>query len=194
MRFHQLFRFCTWLSRRLISRSALRIYLCCVAIIILPAVAMRIQAILFGRQAAEITSQLSTLRIGITSKSEAISRIPSLAVVSSKDHDFDCSGDECFSVGIPNTKSSIWALVHVGDHASLVSLLHWWGVRYWTFDAHVNFTSGIVSGFSYQLKLSVPSAFAVPGVLSIGASSRRRLDGSQLDWQVDESPDYEVLH
>jgi hypothetical protein len=192
--FHQLFPFSAWLWRRLISHWARRIYFCCVAIIIVPALALRVQAFLFERRAVEIASHLSTLRIGITSKSEAISRIPSLAVVSSKDHDYDCSGDECFSVEIPNTKFSIWALMRVGDHATLASLLHWWGVRYWTFNAYVNFTSGTVSGFSYRLKLSLPSAYPVPGVLSLGASSRRKLDGRQLDWQVDESPDYEVLH
>ncbi len=183
-----------WLWRRLTSRWAVRIYLCCVAIIIVLAMELRVEALLFERHVVEIASGLSTLRIGTTSKSEALSRIPRLAVVSSKNKDYDRTGDEYVSVEIPNSKFSLWTLEHVNDSATLISLVHWLGVRYWTFSGYVNFSSGTVSGFGYRLMLSTPRAYPVPGVLLVAASSRKGRDRGPLDWEVDESPDYEVSH
>jgi hypothetical protein len=42
--------------------------------------------------------------------------------------------------------------------------------------------------------LSTPSAYPVPGALSVEASSRNGLNRRQLNPEVDESPDYEVSH
>jgi len=192
MRVRELFPATTWLWRQLVSRWACRIYLTVLAVIVIPAVALRVQAALFQRQAVEIASRLSTLRIGVTSKTETLSRTPGLAVVSSKDWDYRCSGDECFSLEIPNSKISGWTLQRTIGHETAFSLLHWWGIRYWTFNAYVSFSSGTVSGFGYGVMLSLPRGY--PGVLSVGASSRRRLDGRRIDWEIDESPDYEVAH
>lgn len=152
------------------------------------------EAALFEREAVKLASDLSRLRIGVTPKAEAFSRIPGIKAISSKGRDYSCPGEECFSVEISNSKLSIWTLVRVGDHATLASLLHWWGIRYWSFNGYVNFSSGTVSGFSYRLMLSVPRAYPVPGALLVGASSRTRLGRGEIDWELDESPDYEVYH
>lgn len=194
MRLRRSFPIAAWLWRRVTSRWAVRIYLCCVAIIIVLAIELRAEALLFERHAVEIASGLSTLRIGTTSKSEALSRIPCLAVVSSKNKDYGRTGDEYFSVEIPNTKFSRWTLEHVNDSAALVSLVHWLGVRYWAFSGYVNFSSDTVSSFGYRLVLSTPRAYPMPGVLFVEASSRKAWDRGPLDSEVDESPDYEVSH
>jgi hypothetical protein len=194
MNFNSVFPVATWLWRHISSRWACRIYLWGLAIIVTPAVALRVQAFLFERQAIRIASGLSSLRIGATSKAEALSRIPGLAVVNKE---FLCSADECFSVGIPNSGISNWTLLRASEagHGTLFSVLSWWGVRYWSLDARVNFNSGRVSDFGYRLMLSAPHAYPVPGGSVVEVSSRKKFaDRWQLDWNLDESPEYQVYH
>jgi len=196
MNFNKIFPTTAWFWRQISSRWARRVYLCCLAIVVIPAVLLRVEGAVFERHAVKLASDLSTLRIGVTPKAQALSRIPSLTAISSKGSDYSCPGEECFSTEIPNSKLSDWTLLRAGQtgHATLFALLHWWGVRYWSFDGYVNFSSGVVSGFSYRLMLSAPRAYPVPGALLVGASSGTRFGRGKLDWERDESPNYEVYH
>jgi hypothetical protein len=196
VRVRELFSVTAWVWRQLASRWACRIYLSMLAVIVIPAVALRLQAVFFQRHVVEIASRRSTLQIGTTSKSETLSRIPGLTGVSSKDGESKCPADECFSVDIPNSKFSNWTLLRTAetDHPKLFSLLHFWGLRYWSFNAYVTFSAGKVSDFGYRLMLSAPRAYPVPGVVMIAVSSERKLGARGLDWELDESPNYEVYH
>lgn len=183
-----------WLLRKFGSRWACQIYALVFAVIVFLAITLRIEAALFERRALDIASRLSTLQIGITSKSETLSRIPGLTIVSCENKAFNDSDEGCFSLGIPNSKLCLWVLQRASSHQAVFLLLHGWGFRYWSFNAYANFRSGTLSGFGYHTLLSLPHANPVPGGLLVGASSRKRLDGNRLDPVLDESPDYEVVH
>jgi hypothetical protein len=195
MSFRNVFPVTLWLWRRLSSRWACRIYVFGLAIIVIPAVALRIQSVLFERRALKIMADLSSLRIGVTSKTDALSRIPGLDAVNCTDGDRRCSGEEQFSIAVPNSRISDWLLLPTGraGHETLFSILSWWGVRFWNLDAYVYFTSGRVSALGYRLVLSIPNS-RYPGGLSVAASSREQPVRAPLAWDVDQSPNYVVTH
>ena len=68
----------TGFSQHLRSRRALYLYLCVSAIIVIPSIALRVQAVLFQRRALSVVSALSGLRVGTSSEAEALSRISTL--------------------------------------------------------------------------------------------------------------------
>jgi hypothetical protein len=193
MRLRTVFPATAWLLMGLASKPARRIYICVLAVVLIPAVALRIEAMVFQFRVLKLTSALSTLRIGVTSKNETVSRVPGLRVVRGTSKDYHCGADECFAVTIPNSRLSNWIFVpRSGDeHRTLNSVLRWLGFRYWEVSASVDFSSGRVSDFGYRLILSAdPSNY--PGALIINVWSRTDVTERLLSWNVDESPNYIV--
>lgn len=196
MDIRRLFPATTWFLRQLTSRPARRIYFCILAIILIPAIALRVEAMIFQFRVEKLMSGLATLRIGVTPKAEALSRVPQLGEIRSASKDYKCGADECFGEVIPNSRFSRWifAPTYREEHRTVNSALYWWGFRYWDLIASVDFTSGKVSQFSYRLLLSPkPSSFIGDAIL-IAVSSRDELAERQLSWDVDESPNYFVYH
>ena len=194
MSIRRLFPTTAWLLRQFASRPARRAYIGILAVVLIPAIVLRIEAMVFQFQVLKLMSALRTVRIGVTSKDEALSRIPGLHEVRSNSKDYHCPGaDECFGVAIPNSRLSDWIFVpRSGDeHRILTSVLYWWGFRYWDVSASVDFTSGRVSDFGYRLILSTDPSND-PGALVINVWSRKDVTERLLSWDVDESPDYIV--
>lgn len=189
MTFGRVFPATAWFLRQLASRPVRRVFISVLAALLIPAVALRIEAAVFQSRVLKLMSELATLRIGATSKSEALSLIPGLKT----SKDYQCGGDECFVVWIPNSRLSNWInFPTLADKdKTLYSALYWWGFRSWGFEASVDFTSGKVSRFGYRLWLSAPSS---GHPLVIGVWSRETFADRQLSWDVDESPNYVVDH
>jgi hypothetical protein len=74
MAFRNLFPVTTWCLGRMASASARRFYAWVFAFVFIPAVAMRIEAALHEGRILAMVNALSTLQIGTTSKSEALSK------------------------------------------------------------------------------------------------------------------------
>lgn len=183
----------TSLWPKLNSRWARRVYLCYLAIVIFPAILTRVEAVIFERRAVTLTSELSTLRIGETSKADALARVPGLTMVDCSNKDFHCHGAERFSIRMPRSKLSDWAFNLVGNnHERLDSLLTWWGFRNWLLDAEVEIRADKVSHLRYTLGVSAPRRGNLGGVL-VSVSSTQQL-GDRPDWDLDESPDYQVSY
>jgi hypothetical protein len=64
--------------RALRARRALYLYLSGSALIAIPSIALRVQAVLFQRRALSVVSVLSCLRVGTSSEAEALSQTPTL--------------------------------------------------------------------------------------------------------------------
>jgi hypothetical protein len=151
--------FATGFSQHLRSGRALYLYLCIIAIIVIPSIALRVQAVLFQRRALSVVSALSGLRVGTSSEAEAMSRIPTLKANGMGPYGAPvCDSDACVSTGIPYSSLSEAVLTRVGRTGSqtLFSALSWWGFRFWSLSAYVNFKSGKVSYLSYNLMVSTP--------------------------------------
>ena len=149
----------------------------------------------FQFRVLELASALATLRIGTTSKNDTLSRIPGLHIIPSPSKDHYCAAEECFAVGISNSRLSDWIYVPTvatsGEHKTLNSILRWWGFRFWAFSGFVNFSSGRVSDFGYHLYVSRdPSEY--PGVVFINVLSRTDITERLLSPEVDESPNYAI--
>ena len=193
MRVRRLFPATAWFLRQLASRAARRVYICVLAVALIPGIVLRIEAMIFQFRVHKLVSGLATLRIGMTSKDEALSRIPGLRVVRSASKDSQCGADECFEVAIPNSRLSNWMFLPTfgEEHRPLNLALQWWGFRYWDVEASIDFKSGTVSQFGYRLTLSAePSRF--PGLVVISVWSRNSFEERALSWNVDESPNYVV--
>ena len=149
----------TGFSQHLRSRRALYLDLCVSAIIVIPSIALRVQAVLFQRRALSVVSALSGLRVGTSSEAEALSRISTLKADGMGPYGAPvCDADACVSTGIPYSSLSYAVLTRVGRTGSqtLFSALSWWGFRLWSLSAYVNFRSGKVSYLSYNLMVSTP--------------------------------------
>jgi len=196
MNFRRLFPATAWFLRQLTSRPARRLYTCILAVVLVPAIALRVEAMIFQFRVHKLMSGLATLRIGVTSKAEALSRISGLREIRSSSGDYKCGADERFVEAIPNSRLSNWifAPTYREEHRILNSALYWWGFWYWEASASVDFTSGKVSQFSYRLMLSpMPSSYLGDALL-IAVGSRKDFAEGRLSWDVDESPNYVVYH
>jgi hypothetical protein len=71
----------TWCLRKLASRPAQYIYLCVLAIIIVPAITLRVEAALFERKVIATVRALSTLKVAATSEAEAVARMRALGPI-----------------------------------------------------------------------------------------------------------------
>lgn len=194
MSFSRTFPVATWLWRRLTSRPARLIYLGVLVIVIVPAIGLRVEAALFERRILKVMSALSSLRIGVTPKDDVLSRMAEFDVNKRSRGSSKCEADECLSIEVSSPKLSDWLLRKASwsGHYSLYSVLSWWGFRERIFVAHVDLTSGQVSGLGYRLSLSTLRASNVD--LGVWVSSKGDFVDLNLAADVDESPNYQVSH
>jgi len=145
-----------WCLRQLASRAARRIYVCVLATVVILALALRIEAALFERRAIATVRALSTLRVGVSSRADAMARMKTLENVTGPYGAPLCGADECVSFGIPNSRLSnaVFLPVVRNENPALYSFLTWLGFRFWSLSVYVNFTAGRVSYLSYHLMLS----------------------------------------
>jgi len=194
------------LWRRITSRPARLLYLGILVIVIVPGIALRVEAALFERRVLKVVSALSSLRIGVTPKAEVISRMAGIKIDESSRGNSEgnslvmgsrgvCDADECFWIEVSSPMSYVWGLHVFGsvDSKTMFSVLNLWGFQARSLDAHVNLTSGKVSSLGYRLILSTAHA-DIPGALIIKVSSRKNLTDWELDHVADESPNYRVSH
>jgi hypothetical protein len=159
---------CVW--RHLSSRRASRVYLWCFAVLLISGLALRLEAVIYGRQIISVVSALSTLRVGETSKAETLSRLPMLRTLPAAwSSDSRCGTDECLFMFLGNGLPGriLWET----KSSTLSALLRWWGFRFEILNVGVNFTSGKVSYFAYSLWASAP------GVRKDPPTKRRRTWG-----------------
>jgi hypothetical protein len=163
-------------------------------VIAIPVILLRVEALLFERHVAAVMKGLSSLKIGLSSESDAIAEVPGLRVDQSTTDESICSkAERCLALQLTTPRISLWILQHLArtGHLTMYSGTHFLGFRIHDFEATVSVRSGVVSHLNYRLMLSTPEP-AYPGVLVIGVSSTngfRRLRG---DYLADESPDYMV--
>ncbi len=193
MSFSRTFPVTTWLWRRLTSRPARLLYLGVLVIVIVPAIALRVEAALFEGRVLKVMPVLSSLRIGVTPKAEVLSRLAGFKINENTRSKSDCDADECLWIELssPRLADSVLHKAGWSGHKNLYSILSWWGLRIRGLAAYVNLDSGKVSSFGYQLVLSTPYPDSWPVV--INARSVARLTGF-VGPIADESPDYGVSH
>lgn len=176
--FRELFPATAWCLRKLASRPARYIYVCVFAIVTIPAAMLRVEAALFDRKAIATVRALSGLRVGVTPKAEAMARIQALRPVSGPYGAPFCDADECFALGVPNSRLSDAVFIPASRSVpALYSILTWWGFRYWSLSVYVNFTSGKVSYLSYHLMLSNPPFFERGDAIVAMVTSQDKLFG-----------------
>lgn len=172
------------LGGRLVSRKTKRIYVWFLAIVFTIAIAFRVDAAIFASHIVSAVTELSTLRLGETSKADRLRRVPALHPYKAGSYGAPgCDADECFSGVVGNGLPGrlLWGI----DNAFLSHLLRWWGFRAESLNAVVKFTSGRVSYFGYSLWVSapcvVPASIPPPppdgklGALVIGVESKRMI-------------------
>jgi hypothetical protein len=183
---------------RLSSRAACRVYLWCFAVLFTSGLALRIEAAVYARQIASTVTELSTLRLGETSKADVLLRIPGLRPSASEPRDADhSSAEECLFASIRSGLPG--RILSTSDNTTFNYLLRWWGFRFEGLDIAVNFTSGRVSYFSYRLTVSAPGVMkSVPpppvdgelGAVVIGVSSQSTIDRTVPNSPMEEHPPY----
>jgi hypothetical protein len=182
----------------LVSHGAKRICVWIVAVVFTAAIALRVEAAIYARRIVSVVTALSTLRVGESSKADALSRIPSLrhSVTGAYGH---CDADECFSIfianGLPNR------VLSQTENSTLSALLRWWGFRFEGLDVQVAFTSKKLSYFVYRLEVSAPGVVkSIPppprdgeaGAVMIGVSSQSIIIRDVPNSAVEEHPLYLV--
>jgi hypothetical protein len=187
--------------RHLGTGRAYRVYLCSLALLLISGLALRIEAAIYGRRITSAVSALSTLRVGETSKAEALLRLPMLTSSAKGPYrDFPCDAEECFLMSVHN---GLPGKVLIGTrNGTLASLLRWWGFRFEDFNVRVTFRTGKVSEFGYSFMVSAPGVVqGVPppprdgedGVVVIGVSSLSVIDGAEPNSTEKRHVPYRVL-
>jgi hypothetical protein len=173
------FPVCAWCLQKLVSRPARYIYVCIFAIIIVPAIALRIEAALFERRAIATVRALSTLRVGVTSEAEAVARMQALGLATRQYRRPVCFDEECVSAVIPNSHLSNAVLFPLSrtQIPALFSLLTRWGFHFSTLSVDIRFTSGKVSFFSYELMLSTSHLDVGRDAIVVRLTSQEKLLG-----------------
>ena len=186
-------------------RAASRIVLLwCFAVLVISAIALRVEAAIYASRIVSVVTALSTLRLGETSKAETLRRIPALQPSKTRNHGVPyCDADECLSGSIGNGLPGrlLWKMW--GFQSDFLSdVLRWWGLRMEFLDVNVKFKSEKVSGFDYSLWVSapgVPESIPYPppdaelGMVVIGVSSLDVINRSVPNSNVEDHPPY-ALH
>src|SRR5580658_8882625 len=141
-----------FVSRRFRSASRI-VFLWCFAVVVTSAIALRVEAAIYGSRIVSVVTALSTLRLGETSKAETLRRIPTLQPSDTGPYGAPrCDADECFWGLVGN---GLPARILLGTrNSTLASLLRWCGFRFEGLDVGVQFTSGKVSYFAFRLMVS----------------------------------------
>src|ERR1035441_2595598 len=114
-----------------------------------------VNTVYFGRLLVSVVTVLSTLRLGETSKAEALRRIPVLQPCKTRPYATPrYDADECFSGVVTNGLPG--RLLWRTENDVLSHGLRWWGFRGESLSVVVKFTSGRVSYFGYGLWVSAP--------------------------------------
>jgi hypothetical protein len=162
------------------------------AVIIIPAVALRIQAAVFESHVLTMVHAMSNLRVGTSSKADALVQIPTLRTNRPDQYGGSrCGTDECLSTGIATSDFTESVLRKAGDDDFLFSLLSWWGFRAGYLDVHADFTSGKVSSLGYRLMVTRPHLDYF-GVVVIGVSSVQHITARQRGSDIEVSRTYSV--
>jgi hypothetical protein len=172
------------LRSRLASDRAKRIYLWFFTVVLTAAIALRAEAAIYARRIVSVVTELSTLRLGETSKAEALRRIPALHPCKTESHatpSYDA--EECFSGVVTNGLPG--RLMWRTENDVLSHGLRFWGFRAESLNVVVKFTSERVSYLGYGLWVSAPGVMpaSLPppppdgelGVLVIGVESKRMI-------------------
>jgi hypothetical protein len=177
-----------------------RIHIWFFAIVFTAAIALRVEAAIFARRIVSVATALSTLRPGVTSKSDTLRRIPVLHPSMTGPYGAPrCDADECFSGVVGNGLPGrvLWST----ESEVLSDALRWFGFRAEGLDVYVNFTSGKVSYFGYHLMVSAPGVPAtVPppppdgklGVVVIGLNSQRMITIRDPNSAAETHPPYVI--
>lgn len=169
-------------QRRRSFRPILLLLFSIFIIVVILSIFLRVQAAIFARKALSIVSGLSTLRVGTTTRAEALSRIPTLKANGMGPYGAPlCNADECTETGIPNSVLSDAVLLPAArtDNRTLLSILSWLGFRDWSLDTFVNFSSGKVSYLSYRVMIYTTRFEELggdPDVVMVEVSSRANAD------------------
>ena len=194
-----------WLWRPLSSRRACLIYIGLVVIWASIGIAFHVQSMLFARRVNRVVTALSSLKTGVTSRAEALSLIPELTFTRPADGLFDvCNpgyidkAEECSYLIIDSRATDgLFGLVNkVSDYTSpyltddtYLSVLKYWGFRYYLFIVRVQFREDKVSDFSYSLRFSGRGYKSYELIYVDVACSKHLSEIGQ-----DESPHYRVVH
>ena len=106
MVFRERFPVGAWRLRKLALRPARYVYLFVLAITIILAITVRVEAVLFERRAIATVRALSTLQVGVTSKTEVATRMQALGLVTRQYGPPVCFDEECVSTVLPNSHLS----------------------------------------------------------------------------------------
>jgi hypothetical protein len=192
MSFHDLFPATTWVWRKLRSRPARRLYISGIAVIVIPALALRIQAAMFEARVLTMVHALSNLRVGASSRADALTQIPTLRTNQPDQYGGSrCGTDECLSAGIATSDFTDSVLRKAADHDFLFSLLSWWGFRGGYLDVHADFTSGKVSSLGYQVMVTT-AHLDYSGAVVVGVSSVQHMAATQRGSGTEVSRTYSV--
>jgi hypothetical protein len=171
---------------KLASRLACRIYVCGIAILVISSVAFRLQASLFASHTLAMVHALSNLRVGVTSKTEVLTQLPSLkATQPDPSGGSHCDADEGLSTGLASSGFIDSGIRRIAPrHRRIFSLLNWWGIRGRYLDLHVELKSGKVSSFGYRLMVTTAHA-DYPYVVTVGVSFVQRVTEDSPMYRVD---------
>lgn len=174
-----------WPWNKLASRVACRVYVCGSVIVIIFSITLHIQAALFGAKTLKMVHALSKLRVGLTSKAETLKELSALKATQPDPFGGSrCGADECFSTRLATTGFMDSALRNiVPRHRIIFAILNWLGVRGRYFDLHVEFKSGVVSSFGYQLMVTSARA-DYPYVVVVGVSAVQRIAENSETYSV----------
>lgn len=178
MGIRELFPASVWCLRKIASRPARFIYLSVWVIVIIPAVALRVEAALFEQRAVATARALAALHVGVTSKTEAVARMQALGLVTRQYGPPLCFDEECISAVIPNSRLSNAVFIPLaGASPAFYSVLTRWGFHFSSLSADVRLTSGRVSSFSYELMLSASRFDFGDDAIVVRLTSQERLLG-----------------
>ncbi len=194
-----------WLWRRLSSRRACLIYIALVVILASIGIAFHVQSMFFARRVNRLVTALSSLKTGVTSRAEALSLLPELTFTRPVDGLFDvCNpryvdkAEKCSYLIIDSRATDgLFGLINkVSDYTSpyltddtYLSVLKYWGFRYYLFIVRVQFREGKVSDFGYSLAISGPGYKSSELIHADVYCSKHLSEIGQ-----DESPHYRVIH
>jgi hypothetical protein len=177
--------------QRILARTITAVVILAILAFIACSVALHYWAARFDREATAVIQELSKLRVGGTTKHDAMTRISGLKRTPRSEAD----GREVYELTIQSPRWVGNLLHEISSKSSGVGygFAYFYGVRTWSMAARVDFTSGSVSDVAYAIRLS-SSDPTEPGSVNINVGSLQSFEEVPVTSESVASPEYRVTN
>lgn len=173
MTFNSCFPTAVWVGRKLNTRLSRRLFCAALAITLLSAIALHIEAAVFAYHTRSLLLTLKNVDAGQTTRSELLRLVPTLRAMGPRDSSNCGPAGEAWHIehsSLPTSKIGQWFYGAIYENSALYKVTYWLGYRPRRLYVDADIEHGVVTRWAFKLGIAA-SENHYPGQVVVGVSS-----------------------